>query len=299
MAVATSLNRYTDRPMPEVGGVEHSFVQAEDVDIHVAQAGQGPPLLLLHGYPQHWYLWRELIPELARSHVVVCPDLRGFGWSEAPVDGYDKETLMRDVLAVMDQLRIESAPVVGHDWGGWIGMLIGMLAPERLERVVVMSVSHPFFKWNLRNVVDSWHIWHGFALGTPRLGPRASRPSTRSGRATARWLGSDSWSDEEKSIFLDQFEEPKRAWAAHQLYWLNGTTDFQKVMRGRYRTLGLQAPALVLLGTRDRARLPWRIEDYEPYAPNMTVEPVEGAGHALVEDRPALVLEKIRGFLAR
>jgi pimeloyl-ACP methyl ester carboxylesterase len=293
-----SLDRYTTRPMPQVEGVEHCFIEAGGVDIHVAVAGEGAPVLLIHGYPQHWFLWRRLIPALARERRVISPDLRGFGWSEAPAEGYDKETLTRDVLAVMDRLGIERVPVVGHDWGGWIGMLMGILAPQRLERVVVMSVSHPFFKRSLRNLVDSWHIWHGFTLGTPWLGPRASRPSTRSGRATARWLGSGSWSDEERHVFLDQFEEPERAWAAHRLYWLNGTTDFQKVMRGRYRERGLRAPALVLLGTRDKARLPWRAEDYEPYAPNMTVEPVEGAGHALVEDEPALVLRRIRSFLA-
>jgi pimeloyl-ACP methyl ester carboxylesterase len=87
-------------------------------------------VLLLHGYPQHWYVWRRLIPELARTHWVICPDYRGFGWSEVPPDGYDKETTMWDIVRLLDVFGIRSVSVAGHDWGGWIGMLMEMLAPS-------------------------------------------------------------------------------------------------------------------------------------------------------------------------
>lgn len=283
--------------MPPVERVEHSMLRVGDVDIHVAQAGNGPPLLLLHGYPQHWYVWRRLFPELVRERRVICPDLRGFGWSEAPADGYDKETLMGDVLAVLDQLEVDTVPIAGHDWGGWIGMLMGILAPERVERLVAMSVFHPFMKRSFTNLARSWHVWHGMTLGTPRLGLRAALPRSVLGRAVTRWLGSGSWSEEERHIFLDQFDEPARARAAHLLYWMNATTDLPKVMDGRYRKRGLDVPTLFLFGERDRAFIPWRPKDYEPYAPCLTVEKVEDAGHALLEDQPALVLERIRDFL--
>jgi pimeloyl-ACP methyl ester carboxylesterase len=283
--------------MPHVEGVAHRLLHVNDVDIHVAEAGEGAPLLLIHGYPQHWYVWRKLIPELAQEHRVICTDLRGFGWSEAPREGYDKETLMWDVLAVLDELDIETVPVAGHDWGGWIGMLMGMLAPERLQRVLVMSVSHPFFQAKLATFLMSWRIWHGMTLGTPGLRLRATRSRFALGRQVARWLGGGAWSEQQWHIFLDQFEEPQRAWAAHQLYYINGTTDFPKVVRGRYRRIGMKAPGLVLHGERDRAYLPWRPAEYQPYAPNLTHEIVAGAGHALIEDRPDLVLEKIRSFL--
>jgi pimeloyl-ACP methyl ester carboxylesterase len=294
---ASPLNRYTSRPLPAVDGVEHRMFEVGDVDIHVAQAGDGAPQLLIHGYPQHWYVWRRLLPELARERRVICPDLRGFGWSQAPADGYDKETLMRDVLAVLDQLGVGSVPIAGHDWGGWIAMLIGILAPERVERVVIMGVFHPFMKRSFTNLARSWHVWHGMTLGTPGLGPRAARPRSLPGRAITRWLGSGSWSEEERRIFLDQFEEPARLRAAHLLYWRNATTDFPKVMGGRYRNLGLDVPTLFLYGERDRAFIPWHPKDYQPYAPKLTIEKVPGAGHALLEDRPALVLERIQGFL--
>ena len=71
-------------PPPEIDGVTHRYVDLPGVRMHVAEAGGGPPILLLHGWPQHWWIWRKVIPALAENHRVICPDLRGFGWSEAP-----------------------------------------------------------------------------------------------------------------------------------------------------------------------------------------------------------------------
>jgi pimeloyl-ACP methyl ester carboxylesterase len=268
-----------------------------DVELHLAEAGEGPPVLLLHGYPQHWYLWRQAIPDLAHDHHVIVPDLRGFGWSEAPREGYDKETLMGDVLGLLDELGIERLPVAGHDWGGWIAMLMGTLAPERVERVLVMSVPHIWFTRRPRTLAALWRVWHGMTLSAPGLGVRAATAGTRTNRRIAKWLGGDSWSQAEWESFIGQFREPERAWAAHRLYYVNRKTDFPKVMRGRYREPGLQAPGLVLLGERDRAHLPWWPNEWQPYAPNTTLERVPHAGHALVEDAPELVLAKIRRFL--
>ena len=72
------------REMPEIPGVTHRDVKVNGLRIHVAEAGEGPPLLLLHGWPQHWWIWREVIPRLAPHHRLIMPDTRGFGWSEAP-----------------------------------------------------------------------------------------------------------------------------------------------------------------------------------------------------------------------
>src|SRR5919106_1697015 len=81
--------------MPEVPGVEHRFVEANGLRMHVAEAGDGDPVVMLHGWPQHWYEWRHLIPPLAAQYRVICPDLRGLGWTDAPPRGYEKENLAK------------------------------------------------------------------------------------------------------------------------------------------------------------------------------------------------------------
>ncbi len=128
------------REIPQVEGVEHRFVDANGIRIHVAEAGPSdsakPPILLLHGWPQHWYMWRRVIAGLRSRHRLLAPDLRGFGWTEAPGHGYDGETFAADQVALLDALEIERAFVVGHDWGGWTAMLLGILHPDRVERMV-------------------------------------------------------------------------------------------------------------------------------------------------------------------
>src|SRR6059058_6686702 len=94
---------------PAVEGVEvtHRYVDIGGLRMHVAEAGEGEPLVMLHGWPQHWYLWRHQIPELSKRYRVICPDLRGFGWSDAPAGRYEKETLAADLIALLDALGLE------------------------------------------------------------------------------------------------------------------------------------------------------------------------------------------------
>ena len=128
--------------IPQVEGVNHRTVRARGLDFHVAEAGSGEDVVLcLHGWPQHWYEWRHLMPALADRHRVLAMDLRGFGWSDAPPDGYEKENLADDVLAVLDQLGVERVKLVGHDWGGWIGFLLCLKAPRALR--AIPGAQHP------------------------------------------------------------------------------------------------------------------------------------------------------------
>src|SRR3954452_9879506 len=84
-------NEHMSDELPYVEGIAHRWVDAAGLRVHVAEAGDGPPLVLLHGWPQHWYAWRHVIPLLSPHYRVICPDLRGFGWTDAPAGGYDKE----------------------------------------------------------------------------------------------------------------------------------------------------------------------------------------------------------------
>src|ERR687892_1744337 len=108
--------------IPDVDGVEHRMVQVEASDgalhVHLAEAGEGEPLLMLHGWPQHWYAWRRVVPQVNDRFRLLMPDLRGFGWTEAPGHGYDPRTFASDAIALLDALGIERVKLVGHDWGG-------------------------------------------------------------------------------------------------------------------------------------------------------------------------------------
>jgi len=126
---------------------ESLMLDVNGIRIHTTMTGQGPSVLLLHGFPDTHIVWRKQIPALAAAGFrVLAPDLRGYGRSDAPggVLDYTLDKLRGDVLGLLDALHIDKVFLVGHDWGGVIGWQIAALAPERVHRYVAMSTGHPY-----------------------------------------------------------------------------------------------------------------------------------------------------------
>lgn len=125
---------------------ESSIVEVNGLHMYVLSAGQGPPVLLLHGFPDTHVVWRRQIRALAEAGFrVIAPDLRGYGKTDAPrgVHNYRLELLRADVLALLDALGIDKVRLVGHDWGAALGWQLCIAAPARIERFVALSVGHP------------------------------------------------------------------------------------------------------------------------------------------------------------
>jgi pimeloyl-ACP methyl ester carboxylesterase len=122
----------------------HRTISANGIGLHVAEAGEGPLVLLLHGFPQFWWTWRsQLVALAAAGFHAVAPDLRGYGASDKPPRGYDLPTLSADVAALVRALGEKDAVVVGHDWGGLLGWTTAALHPRMVRRLVVLSMAHP------------------------------------------------------------------------------------------------------------------------------------------------------------
>src|SRR4051794_36789838 len=173
--------------MAHLDGVRHRYVGANGICHHVAEAGSADadPVLILHGWPQHWYMARHLIPRLADHHRVLALDLRGFGWTDAPSAGYEKEELATDVLAVLDALGIDRVNLIGHDWGGWIGFLLSLRAPERIDRFLALGITHPW-----QSIGGDWRQLPRFAYQAPIITPGLGYALHRSGRIVRLALGS-------------------------------------------------------------------------------------------------------------
>lgn len=123
---------------------DHHVVETGDVTQHYVTAGSGPPVILLHGWPQTWYAWRGIIPALAKDYHVIAPDLRGLGDSSRPADGFDKKTIAADVARLARLIRPdESFFVVGHDWGGPVAFALAAYHPGLVKKLAVLDVAIP------------------------------------------------------------------------------------------------------------------------------------------------------------
>ena len=174
--------------MPELAGAEHSFHDLPTgVRVHLATSGpaDAPPVLVLHGWPQHWWCWRSVIAALGGEYRVLCPDMRGFGWSGWPADGdFRKQRVADDALALLDALGLERVQLVGHDWGGWAAILAALAAPERFSSLLALGIGHP---WVPRRLVarNAYRLAYMLPLAVyPGRLPRAIR-TARAATASA------------------------------------------------------------------------------------------------------------------
>jgi len=123
--------------------VTHHTAQVNGTRLHYVTAGEGPPVMLLHGWPQTWYEWRHVIDLLAGEYQVVAPDLRGFGYSAKPAAGYDADTMAADLAALSDHLGLRDVTVLGHDWGAVFAYVYAAKTPSQVRALGIVEMALP------------------------------------------------------------------------------------------------------------------------------------------------------------
>jgi pimeloyl-ACP methyl ester carboxylesterase len=283
--------------MPSVAGVRHYYTSAGSLRVHVAEAGpeDGDPVLLLHGWPQHWYEWRGLVPLLSERYRLLMPDLRGLGWTGVTDNGYEKENLALDQIALLDALGIERVKIVAHDWGGYAAFLMCLLWPERVERYVATNIVHPWPKPSLRGLLDIWRLSYQLPMVLPLIGPRVTRVP---GFVKFFINGSKRgvMTDDELEAFEAPLRQPARARATAGYYRSFQRHDLPLLLRRHWTRYRLTVPTLMLLGTGDLAIPPRAVQGFEPYADDMRVELVPDTGHFIVDAEPELVARRALDF---
>lgn len=286
-----------DQP-PQLEGVTHRYVDVPGVRLHVAEAGEGPPILLLHGWPQHWWIWRKVIPELARDHRLICPDLRGFGWSEAPTGRYEISELAADMVALLDALELDRVDLVGHDWGGYTGFLLCLNAPERIRNYLALGIVHPWFEPPKPSPQALQRTAYQLILAAPLLGESVLRFLPGFVKLALRRGAHPEmrWSEEELACFADSFRPRDHALASSHVYRSFLLRELTRLKKGHYRSQRSSVPTRILTGEVDPVIRMDILGGYEPYADDMSVEEIPGCGHFIAEEKPELVVERARGL---
>jgi pimeloyl-ACP methyl ester carboxylesterase len=276
--------------IPHVAGVEHEFVDAGGLRTHVALAGEGPPVLLLHGWPQHWYLWRDVIPLVAPHARVIAPDFRGFGWSGVPAGGYDKPQLARDIVTLLDELGLDTVTIAGHDWGGYAGFLLALEHPERVGSLVAANVLPPWGPRDRRRTLDGWRFAYQPVLATPKLGGHAGRAFARRGLKDA------GLSPAEVDAFVSRLHG-ERGVATEKLYRTFLFRELPAIVGGRYSASDLGVPTKLVFGQRDPIITTGAVEDVTGQSDRIELELVPDAGHFVGDEKPELIADRLMRFV--
>lgn len=257
--------------------------------LHFRLAGdrEAPPILFLHGWPQDGEMWKPVTDRLGTAAGSIVPDLRGFGRSEA-AGRLDASVLIADQLRLLRHLGVGPVHLVGHDWGGWIGILLALEYPSLVSTLTVLNAPHPWPRLGLSAVGQIPKSWYAAVLATPGLGPGL----LRRGRLVPGILRRDSdgaITESESARLTAIFAEPDRAASVSSLYryyW----RAFTGAALGRWNDRRIEVPTLFVFGRRDRMISSELVaEGPADHARASRVELVEGAGHFICDQRPDLV----------
>jgi pimeloyl-ACP methyl ester carboxylesterase len=273
--------------------IESRFAEVSGLRLHYLAAGQGEPVLLLHGYAQNSHMWRPLIAKLAESHLVIAPDLRGFGASDKPEAGYDKKTMAQDVHALASSLGLKSAAVVGHDIGLMVAYAYAAQYPGEVSRIALMDAFLPGVgDWT--NVWLMRDLWHFHFYGKTPLALVEGRE-----RIYFEHFWNDFAANPEKSVseadrqlYAAAYAQPGAMRAGFEVFrnFEQDASDFAGFARTR-----LEMPMLVLTG--EKASGEFLIAQGRLVADQVEGVVVKGSGHWLIDEAPDQTIPALLAFL--
>lgn len=260
------------------------MIRCAGVDLHVEQAGEGRPVLLLHGFPDSHELWRNQVPALAEAgHRVIAPDLPGSGQSEAPgeVDSYRLQNVVKGLVELLDQLEVDKAAVVGHDWGAATAWVLAAMVPDRVDRLVALSVGHPAVPRRLRQLRDFWYM---LLFQYPEAEELLSENEWSFFR---RWMSSA----EDLERYLEELSRPGRLTAG--LNWYRANLRPRSFVHGG-RVPAVACPTMGIWSTQDFAcGEEQMVESADFVSGPWHYERIDGVGHWI----PLAAPERLNRFL--
>jgi len=283
---------------------KHGFVDVDEIQMHYVEQGKGKLLLLLHGFPDFWYVWRFQISALAKHFRVVAPDLRGYNETDKPkgVDKYRLNHLTQDVLGLMNALGEKKAMIAGHDWGGAVAWTLAAYFPQAIEKLVLLNAPHPNAYTNRtaglwRQLQKSWYV---FFFQTPDI---PEEVLSRNNFAFLKSMLQNSlvkkgvFTDEDFSMYVNAWSKPGALTAAINYYRAN----MHPAILFSEKTVAfprIKSPTLVLWGEQDVALSKDLIINSEEFVDaHYSAKYFPNCGHWVHLEEPKLVNKYLIEFL--
>ena len=279
----------TARSEDLLGRVKHGYADSGGVKIHYASLGDGPLVVMLHGFPDYWYTWRHQMEALSSSHQVVAIDMRGYNRSDKPagVESYKMTHLVSDVRAVIGHFKKEKATIVGHDWGGAVAWNFAMRYPKACDKLIILNLPHP---WGLARELAN----NPDQQKNSQYARNFQKPGAHE-KLSARGLSGWGKNKAAKEKYREAFERSDFE-AMLNYYKANYPREPYKAPEGAPPKV--EAPVLMFHGLKDWALLPGALNDtWRWLEKDLTLVTVPGSGHFVQQDAAETVSKTMRSWL--
>ncbi len=274
----------------------HRYAEVNGVKLHYVEQGKGELILFLHGFPEFWYEWKGLLPEFAKDHHAVAPDMRGYDLSDKPepVESYRVPVIVEDIHALAVKLKARKFILVGHDWGGVIAWAFASAHPEMLHKLIIVNAPHPtVFARELTNNPAQQKASAYFKLFTS---PQAEAFLGQNDFGTFQGL-IKSWASP------DDIKEYVANWG----HGLTGGLNYYRASHLEKPAANsdlpaikaIDVPTLVIWGEKDTALLTGNLDGLDQYVKHLTVRRIPDGTHWVIHEQPALVIQYMREFIAQ
>ncbi|KAB8331671.1 alpha/beta hydrolase [Scytonema tolypothrichoides VB-61278] len=280
------------------GSWEHKYITANGVKLHYVTQGNGPLMVMLHGFPEFWYSWRHQIPEFAQNFKVVALDLRGYNDSEKPnkQSVYVMDEFVRDVEGLIKGLGYEKCILVGHDWGGAIAWNFAYSHPQMLDRLIVLNLPHPAkFAEGLRTpqqLLRSWYMFFFQLPGIPEFLIQSLDYQLIETAFQGMAINKSAFTQADINAYKDAAAK-RGALTAMLNYYRN--IFQQRIVNQNWGVL--EVPTLMIWGENDTALGKELTYGTQAYVKDFQIKYIPNCSHWVQQEQPQLVNQYIREFL--
>jgi len=273
--------------------IEEKYISVNGIKLHTVIIGTGEPLILLHGFPDFWYGWKNIIPKLKDDFELIIPDLRGYNLSDKPkgIRKYRIELLVDDIQALSEKLNLDSFFLAGHDWGAVISWAFAETYPKKVKKLAILNGPHPkIFQERLRTDKDqqkaSFYIFEF-------LKPDGEKFLYENDYKWLKWavfegmINKKDFTEFDKQKYLDAWSQPNAI--------LSGVNYYRANLNFHNWTGIIDVPTLVIHGMQDKAVLPQVLDGLSEYVNDLTVIKID-ASHWVIHDKPEIIVANFQKF---
>jgi len=277
--------------------IEEQYIKINGITMHTIVVGDGVPLILLHGFPDFWYGWKNIIIGLKDDFKLIIPDMRGYNKSDKPigVDNYKLDILVEDLKCLYETLGVDKFNIAGHDWGGLIAWVFAEKYPEYLNKLIILNAPHP-------------KIFTDKILKDKKQQRASSYIFKFKSDDGLQFLTENNYQGLQLSVFgtvkrrnafnKKDYEMYLKAWS--QPGAISAGVNYYKAFEIPYRGSGIiNVPTLVLWGMKDLYLLPILLDGLSEYVKDLKIIKVEDSSHWIMHDSPELVINNIKDFILK